>query len=278
MVRLACLFVVMVACQPPREPEGPRPPDPDSSRWKDPINKRDLPVLRQIVESTLKELIAAMPEGRRLGLEYLQLEISDRAGAVNAFATCSGSEPLIGISEGLITIAARLATSKALDEILETDATRDLMREVSAPEPVANTTPYDLDRDKLGRQHMWFVEQIAFALGHELAHHSLSHLSCTSHGDALGSVGQLLPVFAQATELEADAEAVRNLLAVRRDQHGYAWTENGAILVLQMFKAQRERSVHDIIFAFEQTHPPPEVRIPVVITTAEIWNATDGRL
>ena len=229
-------------------------------------------MLRQIVESTLQELIAALPEGRRRELAHVQLEISDRAGDVNAFATCNGSEPLVGISEGLVTIAARLATSKALDEILATDDTRELMRKVEAPEPAPKRTPYDLDRDKLGRQHMWFVEQIAFALGHELAHHYLGHLACGAHAGA-HPLGQL-PVFDQARELEADAEAVRNLLAVRRDRHGYRWSEHGAILVLQMIKAQRELSAREVIFAFEQTHPLPEIRIPVVIATAEIWHAT----
>ena len=279
VTRLACLMVLLSACQPPREPEGPRDPDPDSSRWKDPINKRDLPVLHRIVESTLKELVAALPADRRQSFQHVRLEISDRAGDVNAFAMCEGDQPIVGISDGLITIAARLASSKAIDEILATDDTRDIMRKITEPEGTPKKTRYDLDRDKLGRQHMWFVEQIAFALGHELAHHYLGHLSCASmEGGAPDVLGQLLPIFDQAKELEADAGAVRNVLAVRKDKHGYEWSENGAILVLQMIKAQRELTAREIIFAFEQTHPLPEVRIPVVITTAEVWHATGGRL
>jgi hypothetical protein len=275
----ACLVVCMVAaCRPPEYPEGPRDPDTDLSRKKDPINKRDLPVLHGIVESTLKELVAALPESRRRSLAHVRLEISDRAGDVNAFATCDGDQPVVGISDGLITIAARLATSKAIDEIMETDDTRELMRKVATPEGPPKKTRYDLDREKLGRQHMWFVEQIAFALAHELAHHYLGHLSC-GRIEAGGPdvLGQLLPIFDQTKELEADAEGVMNLLGVRKDKHGYEWSENGAILVLQMIKSQRELGPRDIIFAFEQTHPLPEVRIPVVILTAEIWNAPSGR-
>lgn len=276
IARFVGCVVALAACHPPAYPEGPRDPDPDQSRTKDPINKRDLPVLHGIVESTLKELVAALPGHQRSSLQHVRLEISDRAGDVNAFAMCEGDQPIVGISDGLITIAARLATSKAIDEIMATDETRELMRKVTTPEGPPKKTRYDLDRDKLGRQHQWFVEQIAFALGHELAHHYLGHLSC---GSAQGGdvIGQLLPIFDQAKELEADTEGVLNLLSVREDKHGYEWSENGAILVLQMIKAQRELSVREIIFAFEQTHPLPEVRIPVVIMAAEIWSAPSGR-
>ena len=281
IARLLVAACLATACHPQAEyPEGPRDPDLDLSRNKDPINKRDLPVLRTIVDSTLKELVAALPADQRHAFKDVRLEISDRAGEVNAFATCDGTQPVVGISDGLITIAARLASSKAIDEIMATDETRELMRKVTTPEAgPPKKTRYDLDRDKLGRQHMWFVEQIAFALGHELAHHYLGHLSCaTLEAGGPDILGQLLPIFDQAKELEADAGAVRNVLAVRKDKHGYEWSENGAILVLQMIKAQRELTAREIIFAFEQTHPLPEVRIPVVITTAEVWLATGGRL
>ena len=154
---------------------------------------------------------------------------------------------------------------------MATDDTRELMRKVATPEGPPKKTRYDLDRDKLGRQHMWFVEQIAFALGHELAHHYLDHLSCGFQGGG-DVLGQLLPIFDQTKELEADAEGVQNLLGVRKDKHGYEWSENGAILVLQMIRAQRDLGPREIIFAFEQTHPLPEVRIPVVIMTAEVLN------
>ena len=277
-VRVAIAACVVAACHAPEYPEGPRDPDLDLSRTKDPINQRDLPVLHTIVDSTLRELVAALPEDRRRGFANVQLEISNRAGDVNAFAMCEGDRPVVGISDGLITIAARLASSKAIDDITATDDTRELMRKVTAPEGTPRKTRYDLDREKLGRQHMWFIEQIAFALGHELAHHYLGHLSCASTGGSPDLLGQLLPVFDQAKELEADAGGVRNVLAVRTDKHGYAWSENGAILVLQMMKAQRDLTAREIIFAFEQTHPLPEVRIPVVTTTAEVWHATDGAL
>ena len=279
IARLVLTACLAAACHPPEYPEGPRDPDLDTSRAKDPINKRDLPVLHTIVESTLKELVAALPADQRQAFKDVRLEISDRAGEVNAFAMCDGEQPVVGISDGLIMIAARLASSKAIDEIMATDETRELMRKVTTPEGPPKKTRYDLDRDKLGRQHMWFVEQIAFALGHELAHHHLGHLGCASRDmDGPDIIGQLLPIFDQAKELEADAGAVRNVLAVRKDKHGYEWSENGAILVLQMIKAQRELTAREIIFAFEQTHPLPEVRIPVVITTAEVWLATGGRL
>ena len=273
-MKIALLAAWLVAaCHPPEYPEGPRDPDLDLSRTKDPINKRDLPILHGIVESTLRELVAALPEDRRRAIAQVRLEISERAGDVNAFATCDGDQPVVGVSDGLITIAARLATSKAIDEIMATDDTRELMRKVATPEGPPKKTRYDLDRDKLGRQHMWFVEQIAFALGHELAHHYLGHLSCGSIGVGGPDVlGQLLPIFDQPKELEADTEGVVNLLGVRKDRNGYEWSEEGAILVLQMIKAQRELGPRDIIFAFEQTHPLPEVRIPVVILAAEIWN------
>lgn len=275
-MRLLAVATLLAACAFPQKPP-PRPPDLDQTRVADPINKRDLPTLHKVVEMTLRELVAALPEDRRRAVDGVKLEISDLAGDVNAFAVCGGNGPVVGISDGLIRIAARLASSKAIDEILETDTTREEMRTITEEEhPHAN--PYDLDRDKLSRQHALFVEQIGFALGHELAHHYLGHLRCLGGGEVDIGLGELLPVFDQAKELDADREGVRNVLRVRRDRHGYRWREDGAILVLQMVKAQRELSLREIVLSFEATHPLPEIRLPVITTTAEIWLSTNGAL
>ena len=273
---------------------GPRDPGPtipvairDPAAATDPINMTDGTLLFRHSQRILGELIAALPEDRRARVANLTLTSDNRLGDVNAFATCDeDGGPMIGISDGMITIAAHLAMGTATDEIFETDKARDYLGWLGAhgldPPPVAfYDAAYHTDPRKVARQREVFEEQIAFVLGHELAHHYLGHLVCNSSGgvEELGQVAaDNVPAFNQIAELAADTAATKNLLAAGVARTGYTWTEHGALLVIAAFNRHTETTISDVVLAFERTHPLPYVRVPVITLAAEMWHSSGGIL
>jgi hypothetical protein len=254
----------------------------------DPINMTSQPLLFRHSQRVLAELIAALPDDQRARVANLTLTSDNRLGDVNAFATCSeDGSPMIGISDGIITIAAHLAMGTATDELFETDKAREYLVWLSQhgldPPPVAFYSPaYHTDPRKVARQKEVFEEQIAFVLGHELAHHYLGHLACNSASGGLDELGQIaadnVPAFNQIAELAADTAATKNLLAAGVARTGYTWTEHGALLVLAAFNRNDAIGVSDVLLAFERTHPLPVVRVPVITLAAELWYSSGGIL
>lgn len=289
MVRflVGILFTLGVAC-------GPRDPGPtipvairDPAFATDPINMTDQRLLFRHSQRILGELVAALPDDRRARLANLTLTSDNRLGHVNAFATCDDEgAPMIGIGDGMITIAAHLAMGTATDELFETDKAREYLVWLSArglsPPPVAfYDATYHTDPRKVARQRELFEEQIAFVLGHELAHHYLGHLACnTSSG--IEEIGQVaadnVPAFNQIAELAADTAATKNVLAAGVARTGYTWTEHGALLVIAAFNRHDATTASDVVLAFERTHPLPHLRVPVITIAAELWYSSGGLL
>jgi ABC-type uncharacterized transport system permease subunit len=54
------------------------------------------------------------------------------------------------------------------------------------------------------------------------------------------------------------------------------WNEEGVLLSLNFFAAMDRLTPESIIFAFESTHPPPQLRMPVVQSTANTFRMTGG--
>jgi Zn-dependent protease with chaperone function len=148
--------------------------------------------------------------------------------------------------------------------------------------PAANffDSNQDLDARKVKRQHELYDEEGAFVLGHEMAHHYLGHLPCTAGNVTASEVGMVLtsvvPAFNQVNETAADTAGVHNVLNAGRNRTDYHWTEGGALLTMRFFAGMDQWSPVDILFAFESTHPPPQVRIPIIQQTAAGWRATGG--
>lgn len=273
---------------------GPRDPAPtipvaihDPAAAIDPINMTDGRLLFRHSQRILGELIAALPDDRRARVAKLTLTSDNRLGDVNAFATCDeDGGPMIGLSDGMITIAAHLAMGTATDELFETDKAREYLVWLGEhglePPPVAfYETSYHTDTRKVARQREVFEEQIAFILGHELAHHYLGHLACNSAGgvEELGRVAaDSVPAFNQIAELAADTAATKNVLAAGVARTGYTWTEDGALLVIAAFNRNDAIEVSDVLLAFERTHPLPHVRVPVITLAAEMWHSSGGIL
>jgi hypothetical protein len=264
------------ACTAPAGPAIPRPVhDPRASL--DPINRLHIAQLQAHTQTVLGDLVAALPADKRALVANYHLQFDSELGDVNAYATCAtGGTPIVAVSDGLLLIVAHLAMSTATDETFETQKRSEYLDWISEhgakpPLPGFYAPAFHTDREKVLRQREIFDEQIAFILGHELAHHYLGHLGCDSWQlDALPD----MPAFEQAEELAADVAAVKNLLTAGSRRVGYEWTEAGALLVLAAFHARMEITVKTIVFAFERTHPLPALRMPLVTTTADLWKVS----
>ena len=269
-------LVASGACTPPPGSSIPRPVA-DPSAAKDPINRINVAQLEAHAQSILRELVAALPADKRARVGGYELQFDNALGDVNAYATCGEDQtPIVAVSDGLLVVAAHLAMSTATDEVFETEKRGEYLDWLSEhgakpPPPGFYAPAFHTDRQKIARQREIFDEQVAFILGHELAHHYLGHLGCTSL--ELATLPDV-PIFEQAEELAADGAAVRNLLSAGARRGGYTWTQDGALLVLAAFHARMQITVRTIVFAFERTHPLPALRMPLITTTADLWKLT----
>lgn len=274
----------------PAPTAAPTPLPPVTS---DPINSVDIGFLRSRAAAVLNELVAALPEPQHGRVQGIPLITDSTVGEVNAFATCTRSgKRAMAITDGLLDIQAHLAQARAADEIFGGRTVDSYVRFIAQNQkpktPIVQPPPgmFDarqmVDARKVARQHDVLDEQIAFVLGHELAHHYLGHLPCTSTGGInLADIGQVLidavPAFNQPNEVAADVQGINNTLTTGARRQGYHFTDGGALLTMQFFSAIDQFSPVDILFGFERSHPPPGVRIPIIQQTASAWASTGGR-
>ncbi len=251
----------------------------------DPINMVDLEALHQDAARVLRELIDALPDRHRARVASVHVVRDNALGDVNAYATCDEHGPFVAISDGLLAITAHLAMGTATDELFETTKAGEYLVWLGAhglaPPPVRfYDAAQHTDRRKVLRQQEILDEELAFVLGHELAHHYLGHLPCNTRNEleSLGQVAASVPVFNQAAELAADTAATRNLLDAGRLRPGYTWTEDGALLVMAAFNRHRPVGARDVLLAFERTHPVPHLRVPAITVAAEMWHSSGGHL
>jgi hypothetical protein len=273
-------------------PTAPTPVQPPPAAGPDPINNLDLNFLRNEGTTILRELVAALPPLQQGRVANIPLVVDSTIGEVNAFASCTREgRAAMAITDGLLEIQAQLARASAHDELGGTRKVDEYIQLIARNQrpkqpivrPAAGFFDARLDNDprKLARQRELLDEQIAFVLGHELAHHYLNHLPCTG-GGALGAaeVGRLLsdavPAFNQPNELAADISGTNDALTAGARRPGYKFTEGGAMLTMRFFSGLDASSPGDI-FNFERSHPPPAVRIPVIQQTASAWRSTGGR-
>lgn len=264
----------------------------------DPINLIDIDWLQWQAGGVMGELIAALPPAAQARVTGIPFVSDPTVGEVNAFAACDDQGlPLMAISDGLLDVEAHIAQYRAIDELFGTRKVEEYEQLLAQnqrpnqplyhPGPDFTSAAQDQDPRKLARQREIFDEQLAFVLGHELAHHHLGHTGCAngqgvSRGVTPGDLGRLLsrtiPLFNQPNELAADIAGVQNLLTAGARRQGYRWSEGGAVLTLQFFAAVDRLTPVSILFAFERTHPLPLVRLPIVQSTANTWRLTGGML
>jgi hypothetical protein len=280
-------------------PQGPAPNQPIPANLppvpNDPINYTDINFMRGRSQAVLQELVAALPQNQNAKVNGIPLVIDDTPGEVNAFAACINGKALMAITDGLMEIQSQMARARAFDEFFGTRKFDQYIRFVAdnqrPKQPIVRPAPsfwepyaQDTDGRKVARQHQLYDEELAFVLGHELAHHYLDHTGCAGRQPDFitpGDIGRVLsravPGFNQPNEVTADTNGTQNLLEAGRRRQGYHWTEGGALLTLNFFLALKQASpAESIIFAFEISHPHPSFRIPIVQQTANQWRSGGG--
>lgn len=259
----------------------------------DPINTIDVNFLRGRALAVLGELVAALPQPQQSRVQGIPLITDSTVGEVNAFATCTrDGKTAMAITDGLLDIQAHMAQARAIDELFGSRKVDEYVRFIAQNQrpkaPIAQPpagmfdAAQTVDGRKVARQHDVLDEQIAFVLGHELAHHYLGHLPCNaSSGLSAAEVARVLsdavPLFNQPNEVAADMAGVNNVLTTGARRQGYHFTEGGALLTMQFFSGMDQFSPIDILFGFERTHPPPAIRSPIIQQTAAAWRSTGGR-
>lgn len=258
----------------------------------DPINTDNRQWERSRAQQILGILVAALPAAQQQRVQGIPLVVDSTPGEVNAFAACTqDGKALITITDALYDIEAHLADAKATDEMFHTNKTQQYIQLIAkyqqpnkpVVQPAANffNPAQQANAARVARQHVLYDEQVAFVLGHELAHHYLGHLNCTGRGgldpQEIGRVlSSAVPLFNQPNEFAADAAGTNNVLTAGARQ-GTHWTEEGAILTMQFFEGVEQLSPVDILFGFDRSHPAPQLRIPVIEQTANAWRATGGK-
>jgi len=280
----------------PQPQPGPDPspaPAPSKPVTNDPINRYDQGYLRARAQAVLKRLVAALSEPQRSQMRPIPLGFDGRPGEVNAFAACVKGRAFMVMTDGLMEIQAQMARAQAHDERFGTgklDAYAAFVakgqrkgRAVPRPPPSFYDAAKDQDGRKVARQRHLLDEGLAFVLGHELAHHYLSHTGCVgtdatalTPADVARAVTIKVPAFNQANELASDLYGIQNVLAAGRSEQP-AWREDGALLTLRFFLEVRRVHGGDVLFSFQSTHPHPNVRRPVVTQAAETWRRTGGQ-
>jgi hypothetical protein len=265
------------------------PPAAIPSVTNDPINALNRGWLRQSAQSILVELTRALPDVARGRVEGIPLAVDDTPGDVNAFAACSDGRSLMAVTDGLLEIMAWLAMAKAHDELFGTAKTDEYIRFIAQNLAPGRDIPRPSgffaaaaqnDGRKVQRQHVLFEEELAFVLGHELAHHHLGHLPCTGRSGPLGSaelarvLSSQVPLFNQPNEAAADLAGTTNVLDSGARRSGARWSEEGALLTMRFFAGLEGR--FNLLLAFQAAHPPPQFRIPLIQQSANYWRRNGG--
>ncbi len=257
----------------------------------DPISSGTLQFLNNRSTQVVGELIANLDTTTQSRVRNIPIVYDPNASEVNAFASCTQSgKSAVTVTNGLELVLAHLAEAQAVDELYGSRRVDDYIQLVAQNQKQGQTvvappagfyTPAQLaDPRKQSREQQVFDEEIGFVLGHELGHHYLNHLPCTSilPLDA-AEIGQVVtgvvPMFNQPYETAADVAGINNVLRTGAQRAGYHFTEGGALLTMRFFAGLDQASPAGM-FTFERTHPPPSVREPVIRTAAQVFRSTSN--
>jgi hypothetical protein len=252
--------------------------------------------IRQEPMAVIGELIAALPEATAAKVRGMPLLVDDTDPKdVNAFAACTKSGGVVAITYPLLFISARTAEARAYDELFGTakydQLSQGIANDVKQQKPVAGPPagflplPQALDMRKLARQKTLLDEQLAFILGHELAHHHRGHTGCANGPSSQQltpqDIGRVLsdavPVFNQPNEIDADVQGTYNLLDAGAKRQQAKWTEEGSLMSLNFFSRLQSLGVETVLLGFVMTHPLPQLRLPIVQNAAAQWRANGSK-
>jgi hypothetical protein len=260
------------------------------------VNDLDLAWMRAAAAGVLSELVAALPPASRARVQGIPFVPDSTVGDVNAYAACNRQNmPLMAMTDGLLQIEAYIAQFRATDEVFGTQKLDAYLRHLVANQkprqPIVGPPPelvdpvQHSDYRKVVREHQLFEEQIAFVLGHELAHHHLGHTGCAigqsgdrqvTYLDLLRIGQQIVPFANQPNELGADDAGVWTLLTAGAHRQGYHWTEQGALLTLDFFARIDGPASGSAFAVLLSSHPNPSSRVTPVQQAAARWRASGG--
>jgi hypothetical protein len=247
------------------------------------------------VRAVVAELTASLNPTYQARVANVPLVFDPDPNSVNAFAGCTTSGmPFLAGTEGLLEAIDGIAQTRATDEMFGTHTYEAYVNQVAprlvsqnggSAMLVAGILPpqYLFDPRRISRAHEMFDETVAFTFGHELAHHYMGHTGCANGqsdglAPAVAQLGQLvtsvMPVLNQPNEVVADTQgAISTLDAGRaRSARAYAWTEGGALALMDFFARLDQAAGASAWIAFLRTHPHSALRIPVVQATAATWH------
>lgn len=236
-------------------------------------------------------LVSSLDPRERTQTQTIPFHIVNQAREPNAAAGCTKTsrQAVMLITSAMLVLVAGISEATAFDEVANTKHYNvyadEVVRQVRSKLPVGAvpptllTGPMALDTHKLARQEHLFDQQIAFILGHELAHHYRGHTSCVggrsaaqAEADELTRIlAHTVPLFSQPREVEADMWGVVNLLEAGGQRPQGSWNEEGALLNLDFFGRLRQRGGSELAMLFLSTHPAPQLRAPIVRTAVRQW-------
>lgn len=278
------------AAPPPGAPAGVGAPV-----ASDPLNRLDPAFMASRAQAIIQELSISLTPAQQARIAGIPLAVDPAREEINAFAACIDGRAMMAVTAGMLEALSHLAQARAHDQRFGTAKATEyinLVAQYQQPDQPVIAPPAGFyepvnaqDASKVAAQHTIFDEALAFVLGHELAHHYLGHLPCTGAPGFLGSAdlarraSSVVPLFNQPNELASDVAGTNNVLtagAQRGTRGATPWTEGGAMLVMDFFTGLSGPSA--VVFAFERSHPPPQLRRPIVQQTASSWRASGGRL
>lgn len=241
----------------------------------------------------LSELIASLGDAERRRVEQIPLNFTQDMAELNAAAGCTRStrQPFMVITPAMLIENAASAEAKAVDELAGTQvlsAYFDMLTErVRRDQPVVGLAPgavpaaWAMQPQKLARQRYLLDAQVAFIMGHELAHHYLGHTGCANQGvqqgaateaeDVQRAVSNLGGIFNQPLEVEADTFGIVDVLDTGRRRAGAKWNEDGAVLSMDFFSRLENFRGTSPLLLFVHSHPPSVLRRPIVQLWAQQW-------
>lgn len=278
----------LLSTRPPPDPASLSAPPPGAV---DPQGHLTLGWMTAESERVYEQLRAALPPDTRARVAAVPFHVAIDGREPNAAAGCTpgSGAPIVFITSAMLFLAGAASEARAVDELAGTQAYEAYAQQVVAwlragqavgPIPMGLIAPaMASDPRKLARQRHLFTQQIAFILGHELAHHHRGHTGCTHGRDASREDAEALqrgladaiPTLEQPNEVEADVWGIWNVLEAGHAAPGGAWTDEGALLNLDVFRHLSSLAAGDLEVVFLSTHPPSELRGPIVESTARSW-------
>lgn len=253
-----------------------------------------LPFLEQEAQYLISTMAANLEPAQRARVANIPLNFMNTLTEVNAAAGCTrGGRAFMVATAAILVLHAATAEARAVDEVAGThllaDYTDRTVRLINQEQMVRGLPDgvvppaMALNPQKLARQRYLYDIQIAFILGHELAHHYRGHTGCANGAaanpqqgdleDLQRAVSTLAPLFNQPLELEADTWGTVDVLDTGSRRTTGRWTEDGAVMSMNFFERLEGLRGSSPLLFFVRSHPPAAIRRPVIQLWASQWRA-----